>query len=89
MSRMKPANGTEGVVKWLVLSNRSHSNEHMTRVGSEFAIRTTKNRKEAQPGGTPYIKSAGNNEKVANGLAFMVTIAMINSSRCLNGQGPI
>ena len=82
MSRMKPTNDIEGVVKasifvcgghWLVLSNRSHSNEYMTRVGSEFAIRTTKDRKEEQPGGTPYMKSAGNKERVAKGLAFMGT----------------
>ena len=42
MSRMKPTNAIEGVVKGsifvcgghlLVLSSRSHSNEHMTRLG--------------------------------------------------------
>ena len=82
MSQMKPTNGIEGVVKasifvcgshLLVSSNRSHSNEHMTRVDSESAIRTTTGRKE-QPGGKPHIKSAGKKVRVANRLAFKVNI---------------
>ena len=76
MSRMKPTNAIEGVVKasifvcggrLLVLSSRTHSNEHMTRLGR------AERRNNLVVVYTLYRKR-GQQERVANRLAFIVTI---------------